>query len=295
MRRSASMNSTRRQAALAQAAFRRLREAAPYVLAGVRRRHARRARPNIPRNGRSLSADRAAARTALLDIEAAAQRSRGRRRRPQSHAARPVRQQDRPQPAQQRQVRFRPGEVDPLSDHAAAGPRSHPPRFLPAGSADRGRRERRRCPAGGLRVGRRLSRNCKAARVRAGGCNTGNAQAGARDVQDRRFRNSSTASALVHSHYASAFRCSRPARSWRGCGRGFVCSKIYAQSVVDHAGLLLEISTPFGWTMQCPPGINPRTVRNFPIQSTGSRNPARRLHPRRAPRHRDRRADTRCL
>jgi hypothetical protein len=22
--------------------------------------------------------------------------------------------------------------------------------------------------------------------------------------------------------------------------------------------------------MQCPPGINPRTVRNFPIQSTGS-------------------------
>ena len=44
----------------------------------------------------------------------------------------------------------------------------------------------------------------------------------------------------------------------------------YAQSVVDHAGLLLEVSTPYGWIMQCPPEINPRTVRNFPIQSTGS-------------------------
>jgi hypothetical protein len=44
----------------------------------------------------------------------------------------------------------------------------------------------------------------------------------------------------------------------------------YARSVVDHAGIVLEVSTPFGWVMQCPPGINPRTVRNFPIQSTGS-------------------------
>jgi hypothetical protein len=44
----------------------------------------------------------------------------------------------------------------------------------------------------------------------------------------------------------------------------------YAQRVADHAGLRLEISTPYGWIMQCPPGINPRTVRNFPIQSTGS-------------------------
>jgi DNA polymerase-1 len=44
----------------------------------------------------------------------------------------------------------------------------------------------------------------------------------------------------------------------------------YAQSVVDHAGLKLELMTPFGWAMQCPPGINPRTVRNFPIQSTGA-------------------------
>ena len=44
----------------------------------------------------------------------------------------------------------------------------------------------------------------------------------------------------------------------------------FAQRVGDHAGLKLEIGTPFGWIMQCPPGINPRTVRNFPIQSTGS-------------------------
>jgi hypothetical protein len=44
----------------------------------------------------------------------------------------------------------------------------------------------------------------------------------------------------------------------------------WTKCVADHAGLDLELSTPFGWVMQCPPGINPRTVRNFPIQSTGS-------------------------
>jgi DNA polymerase I-like protein with 3'-5' exonuclease and polymerase domains len=44
----------------------------------------------------------------------------------------------------------------------------------------------------------------------------------------------------------------------------------FAQRVLDHAGLELELGTPFGWFMQCPPGINPRTVRNYPIQSTGS-------------------------
>jgi DNA polymerase-1 len=44
----------------------------------------------------------------------------------------------------------------------------------------------------------------------------------------------------------------------------------YAQNVRDHAGLHLEISTPFDWRMQCPSGTNPRTIRNFPIQSTGS-------------------------
>jgi DNA polymerase family A len=44
----------------------------------------------------------------------------------------------------------------------------------------------------------------------------------------------------------------------------------YARCVIDHAGLALEISTPFGWRMRCPSGINQRTVRNFPIQSTGA-------------------------
>jgi DNA polymerase I len=44
----------------------------------------------------------------------------------------------------------------------------------------------------------------------------------------------------------------------------------FARRTVDHAGLLLEVDTPFAWTMQCPPEMNPRTIRNFPIQSTGS-------------------------
>jgi DNA polymerase I len=44
----------------------------------------------------------------------------------------------------------------------------------------------------------------------------------------------------------------------------------YARSVLDHAGLNLELTTPFGWTMRFPSGTNPRTLRNFPIQSTGA-------------------------
>src|SRR6185437_13343948 len=44
----------------------------------------------------------------------------------------------------------------------------------------------------------------------------------------------------------------------------------FAESVLDHAGLDLEVSTPLGWRMQCPSHINPRSVRNFPMQSTGS-------------------------
>ena len=44
----------------------------------------------------------------------------------------------------------------------------------------------------------------------------------------------------------------------------------YARSVLDHAGLELELSTPFGWIMRCSSGMNPRTIRNFPIQSTGA-------------------------
>ena len=50
----------------------------------------------------------------------------------------------------------------------------------------------------------------------------------------------------------------------------FYVFEAYVNRVADYAGLNLEISTPYGWVMQCPPNINPRTVRNFPIQSTGS-------------------------
>jgi len=38
----------------------------------------------------------------------------------------------------------------------------------------------------------------------------------------------------------------------------------------DRAGLDLELSTVFGWCMRCPPGTNPRTIRNYPMQSSGS-------------------------
>ena len=44
----------------------------------------------------------------------------------------------------------------------------------------------------------------------------------------------------------------------------------FTRSVLDHAGLKLEISTCFDWRMQTPPGIKPRTVRNFPVQSCGA-------------------------
>ena len=44
----------------------------------------------------------------------------------------------------------------------------------------------------------------------------------------------------------------------------------FVHSVGDHAGLNLEISTCFDWRLKCPSGSNPRTIRNFPMQSTGS-------------------------
>jgi DNA polymerase I len=44
----------------------------------------------------------------------------------------------------------------------------------------------------------------------------------------------------------------------------------YAEAILDHAGLNGFLLTEFGWFMRCPPGSNPRTLRNFPIQSTGS-------------------------
>jgi hypothetical protein len=36
-----------------------------------------------------------------------------------------------------------------------------------------------------------------------------------------------------------------------------------AHSVLDHAGLHLEIGTPFGWYMQCPPNIITRRSTAF--------------------------------
>ncbi|MCQ4188855.1 DNA polymerase [Methylocystis suflitae] len=44
----------------------------------------------------------------------------------------------------------------------------------------------------------------------------------------------------------------------------------FMAGVADRAGLDLELSTPFDWRLRCPPGTNPRTVRNFPMQSTGA-------------------------
>jgi DNA polymerase-1 len=44
----------------------------------------------------------------------------------------------------------------------------------------------------------------------------------------------------------------------------------FMSKVADQAGLLLELSTAFDWRMRCPPGVNPRTVRNFLMQSAGA-------------------------
>jgi DNA polymerase I len=44
----------------------------------------------------------------------------------------------------------------------------------------------------------------------------------------------------------------------------------FMHSVGDHAGLNLEISTCFDWRLKCPSGSNPRTIRNFPMQSAGA-------------------------
>jgi DNA polymerase I len=44
----------------------------------------------------------------------------------------------------------------------------------------------------------------------------------------------------------------------------------FAEQVANEAGLFLKIQTPFGWQMRTPPGINPRTVRNFPMQASGA-------------------------
>jgi DNA polymerase I-like protein with 3'-5' exonuclease and polymerase domains len=44
----------------------------------------------------------------------------------------------------------------------------------------------------------------------------------------------------------------------------------FVQRTLDRAGLDLAVSTQFGWCMRCPPGINQRTIRNFPAQSSAA-------------------------
>ena len=44
----------------------------------------------------------------------------------------------------------------------------------------------------------------------------------------------------------------------------------FAACVGDYAGLNLEVSTCFGWTMKCSSGMRARTIRNFPIQATAA-------------------------
>ena len=44
----------------------------------------------------------------------------------------------------------------------------------------------------------------------------------------------------------------------------------FLHSVGDHAGLNLEISTCFDWRLRCQSETNPRTIRNFPMQSAGA-------------------------
>ena len=43
----------------------------------------------------------------------------------------------------------------------------------------------------------------------------------------------------------------------------------FAARVGDYAGLNLEISTCFGWTMKCESGMRARTIREFPYPSHG--------------------------
>ena len=44
----------------------------------------------------------------------------------------------------------------------------------------------------------------------------------------------------------------------------------WSDAAVDHAMLNNSIHTVFGWTIHIGPGVNPRTIRNFPMQANGS-------------------------
>jgi hypothetical protein len=44
----------------------------------------------------------------------------------------------------------------------------------------------------------------------------------------------------------------------------------WSDSAVDHAMLLNEIHTIMGWTLYTPVDVNPRSIRNFPMQANGA-------------------------
>jgi DNA polymerase I len=44
----------------------------------------------------------------------------------------------------------------------------------------------------------------------------------------------------------------------------------WCEENADFAGLNLYLTNELGWTVQCPPGSPPRTIRNWPVQSCGS-------------------------
>jgi DNA polymerase I-like protein with 3'-5' exonuclease and polymerase domains len=52
------------------------------------------------------------------------------------------------------------------------------------------------------------------------------------------------------------------ARFWR--------TEEYCADVRDYADFYGNLTTDWGWTVQCPPNTNYRTLRNWPIQSAGS-------------------------
>jgi DNA polymerase I-like protein with 3'-5' exonuclease and polymerase domains len=44
----------------------------------------------------------------------------------------------------------------------------------------------------------------------------------------------------------------------------------WSDGVVDHAMLMGEIKTVFGWTLHVGTELNPRSIRNFPMQANGA-------------------------
>jgi hypothetical protein len=44
----------------------------------------------------------------------------------------------------------------------------------------------------------------------------------------------------------------------------------YCGNIADHAGLNLVLFNEMGWSVRCPPGSPPRTIRNWPVQAAGS-------------------------